>query len=443
MGISVKTPFLKIAEGITRRIKDEIGALVVWGGSHPTIMPEESINNADIVCVGEGEYPFLELVEKKARGEAIDHVQNLCVRGNGGAVRNNIRPLLQTRVLNALPFPDCGGEGKYAINNGRLIHGDPLNTTIAYYAMATRGCPFRCSFCINSVLRELYHGCGPFVRFRSPENVVDEIVDILERFPSVRGIRFQDEVFPSKRNWIERFCEAYKRRVGLPFYCTFHPNTVDEEAVRMLKGAGLIVVGFGMQSPSERVRKELYHRPETNDTILKSIEILHRNKLEGFYDIILDNPFETEDDKKEGLNFLLKIPKPFNIAAFALKFFPGYKITDEGLSQGVIDDSEVTAIASQGYFEMTYNFYSPRKKEDHFWNCLYILSSRSTLPGFLVKSMSRWKFLKSHPQSLVLFVKLSWYPELLVIGIRRLIRGQTRALNFIRVMKSRILKQTV
>jgi len=442
-GISLKTPFFSTAERITKRIKDELGAEVIWGGSHPTILPEESIKKTEVICVGEGEYPFLEFVEKKARGESINNIPNLWVRRNGTAVRNNIRPLLQRDDMDALPFLDCGGEDKYAIHKERLIHGDPLNKAIEYYPMASRGCPFRCSFCINGVLRELYQNAGSFVRFRSPENVVNEIVSVVERFPSIRRIRFQDEVFPWKMDWVERFCKEYKKRVGLPFLCTFHPNTIQEKAIKILKEAGLMVVGFGMQSPSERVRREVFHRAETNETILKSIEILHRNELEGFYDIILDNPFETEDDKKEGLDFLLKIPKPFNIAAFALKFFPRYKITKEGLNKGLVNESDVKAIGSQGYFELTYNWYSPRKKEDLFWNCLYLLSSRSTFPRSLVRSMSRWVFLKRYPQYLALLVKLNWYPELFITGIRRLMRGQINPLSFIKVMKSRILKQAV
>jgi len=443
VGLSVRTPFLTTAQTLTRRIKNELDALVIWGGSHPTIVPEESLNHADIVCVGEGEYPFLELLQNRIEGKPIDTIQNLWIRKNGQLVRNTLRPLLQRNDLDLLPFPDCGGEDKYIINNGKLIRGDPLTRTIEYYPMASRGCPFRCSFCINGVLKETYRGCGPFVRVRSPRNVVDEIVHILERFHKVKRIRFQDEVFPWDKEWVVSFSKDYKKRVGLPFLCTFHPNTISEEAVRILKEAGLMVVGFGMQSPSERIRKEIFQRAETNKTILKSIEILHRNKLDGFYDIILDNPFETEDDRKEGLDFLLKIPKPYNITAFSLKFFPGYKITREGLSRGLISESEIKAIGSQGYFEMTYNWYSPRKREDIFWNCLYLLSARSTLPSHLVGLMSTSQFLKKHPSFLVWFVKLDWYPELLVIIIRRLIRGQLNPINFLKVVKAKMLKETI
>jgi radical SAM superfamily enzyme YgiQ (UPF0313 family) len=443
VGITVKTPFLKIAQDITKRVKKELDASVIWGGSHPTILPEESLNNADIVCLGEGEYPFLEFLQNSIDGKQIDNIKNFGFKKDGNVVCNDLRPLLQRDDLDSLPSPDCGNEDKYIIHNGKVIHADPLDRAIEYYPMASRGCPFRCSFCINGILKEIYHGCGPFVRVRSPEKVVDEIVDVLQKFPAVHRIRFQDEVFPWKKDWIKKFSEEYKKRVGLPFLCTFHPNTIDEENIRMLKAAGLIVVGFGMQSPSERVRREVFHRKESNATILKSIEILHRNKLEGFYDLILDNPFETEEDKKKGLDFMLKIPKPFNIAPFSLKFFPGYQITEDALKQRKISESEMKEIGSEGYFEMSFNWYSPKKKEDILWNCLYILSSRSTFPRFLVRFFSKWEFLKRHSNLIVAVVKLNWYPELFVIGMRRLIRGQLSPTNFFRVIKSRVLKETI
>ena len=92
---------------------------------------------------------------------------------------------------------------------------------------------------------------------------------------------------------------------------------------------------------------------------------------------------------------------------------------------------------------MSYNWYSPKRKEDLFWNCLYILASRSVLSPMLVNAMSRSAFLKKNSGYLVLFVKLSWYPELFVIGIRRLVRGQIKPMNVIKVLMSRVFKRTV
>ena len=157
----------------------------------------------------------------------------------------------------------------------------------------------------------------------------------------------------------------------------------------------------------------------------------------------MDNPFETLHDKKDGLDFLLQIPKPFNIVPFALKFFPKYKITENALSNCLINESEIMELYSNGSFELSYNWYSPKKKEDLFWNCLYLLSSKSTFPRFLVRLLIRWEFTKKYTLIIVILVILNWYLKLLIIGIRRLARGQMNPINFIRVMKSKILKQTV
>ena len=128
---------------------------------------------------------------------------------------------------------------------------DPLIETIEYYPMASRGCPFKCS--IKGYLSWIWYVCTD--KKSGKRNM---IVSILDQLQQLRRIRFQDEIFPSKLDWIERFCDEYEKRVKLPFLCTFHPNTIKDEIVKKLKRVGLIVVGFGMQSPSERVRKEVF-----------------------------------------------------------------------------------------------------------------------------------------------------------------------------------------
>jgi len=169
VGLSVKTPFLRIARRLSEKIRDEVGSLVAWGGSHPTILPEESIRIADVVCIGEGEHPLAELIEKIATGKVVDDIPNLWIRRHGEIRRNDQRPLLQGDELDRLPFPDIGGEGKFSVHRGKLLPGDPLEKAMEYYPMASRGCPFRCSYCINGILKERLHAKGAFVRLRSPK----------------------------------------------------------------------------------------------------------------------------------------------------------------------------------------------------------------------------------------------------------------------------------
>ena len=152
VGMSVIAPFYAQARRLTARIKKELHAMVVWGGSHPTILPSDCIEHTDVLCRGEGEYPFVELIEGLAKGEPVDTIGNLWLNDDGRISRNDMRPLLQGEDLDKLPYPDCGGGNKYVINRGRLVQGDPLNATIEYYPFASRGCPYKCSFCINSAL---------------------------------------------------------------------------------------------------------------------------------------------------------------------------------------------------------------------------------------------------------------------------------------------------
>ena len=266
---------------------------------------------------------------------------------------------------------------------------------------------------------------------------------MLKSTPSVRRIRFEDEIFPWQQDWVKRFCREYQKKVGLPLLFASHPNLISDETIRLLKDAGLMVVGFGVQSPCERVRKGVLQRTETNETILNCIDILQRNQVECSFDAILDNRFETDEDKIDGLNFLLSIPKPFKITTFSMKFFPGHKLTDDALENGVVTAQEVDGLCAQGWFRLKYDWKAERSPRDTFWNCLYMLSSRSIMPSRLLKLLSGSDFLKKHPSVLVLLTKWTWYGELLVIGIRRYRRKQLKPLYVLKVIISRMLKRTI
>jgi len=143
------------------------------------------------------------------------------------------------------------------------------------------------------------------------------------------------------------------------------------------------------------------------------------------------------------LEFLLSLPKPLNLVPFSLKFFPEFTITREGLHQGLVTEQEVRALGALGHFEMVFSWYAPRKQEDLFWNCLFLLSSRSTFPRVLVKIISRNRFLKKKTGLLVLLVKMNLYPELFFMGIRRISRGQIKLLNVAAIVKGRLLRRTI
>ena len=166
VGISLFSAMAPDATVITRAIQDRLGVPVIWGGYHPTIVPEECIPIADMICIGEGEEPLLELVTALAAGRDPAAIRNLWFRREAKVIRNPLRPLLQD--LDALPFFDYQDAGKYYFDGRSLIPRRPLQPSSgrgshfqAHYVIQTgRGCPFHCSFCSNSVLKEIQAGCG-------------------------------------------------------------------------------------------------------------------------------------------------------------------------------------------------------------------------------------------------------------------------------------------
>ena len=104
IGIGFGTPYLRIVTELTRLAREVSDAHVIWGGVHPTISPEDCIEHADSVCIGEGEPPLLDLAKAIRDGESIDGIANLWVRHGDEVIRNPPRPLVQD--LDTLPFPD-------------------------------------------------------------------------------------------------------------------------------------------------------------------------------------------------------------------------------------------------------------------------------------------------------------------------------------------------
>ncbi|PIS36516.1 MAG: hypothetical protein COT35_10760, partial [Nitrospirae bacterium CG08_land_8_20_14_0_20_52_24] len=239
---------------------------VIWGGTHPNVAPEECIQVSDMICIGEGEHPMLELASQFAKGENVHGIQNLWIRTEKEIIRNPVRAPVQD--LDSLPFPDYGHEGKYLIEDDSVSGKDPALGAFNLNVMGSRGCPYHCSYCCNSVFRQIYKGKGPPVRRRSVDNVLEEIESMRERFPGLQRIDFIDEVFAWDKSWSMEFTAKYKKRVNLPFQCAQHPNMVDRDILEMLTDAGLERVEVGLQSGSERIRREVFERPVSDDSLL-------------------------------------------------------------------------------------------------------------------------------------------------------------------------------
>lgn len=296
IGISLRSSFYRLFIELSKEIKKRTPSLLVAGGMHPTISPEECITHADIVCIGEGGEAFAELCKKFASKEGLQQIKNLWIKINGEIIKNDIRPLI---TLDKVPFIDYGSENKY------YIDAEPLDMSI-YDIMSTRGCPFSCTYCSTNTLRSIFHGKGPYIRRRSVDDVIEELKNAKNTFKEIKQIRFQDDVFTFDKNWLKEFSIKYKHHINIPFMCYIHSSMIDEEILQMLTDCGCVAVAMGIQSGSERIRKKIFNRNVTNDEILKAVKILH-NRVAVSYDIIVDNPFEDKNDILQTIDLLLNV----------------------------------------------------------------------------------------------------------------------------------------
>jgi radical SAM superfamily enzyme YgiQ (UPF0313 family) len=240
----------------------------------------------------------------------------------------------------------------------------------------------------------------------------------------LRRIDFIDEVFAWDKDWTTRFMKRYKDEVALPFQCAQHPNMVDLEILEILRDSGLERVEIGVQSGSEKVRKEYFERHVSNRKLLQTARLVKQIGIVPFYDFIVDNPFETAEDKRAGLEFLLELPRPFHLHIFSLIFFPNTVITKKALAAGLISRDQVEGSAEKTFSQMFVTLRYPRPPHDQFWIALYSLASKRFVPKRLVRWLSRRRFLEGRPRALVLFADIANTAKLASIALKWLLEGK-------------------
>ena len=341
VGISLMFCDAARAIRLTRAIKSILDVPVIWGGLHPSLCLGDTPNCVDYVCAGEGEHPLSELLNALDNGHTINGIPGIAVRSNHGWLPPQPAPRIED--LDQLPLPDYRLDHHLILDGGaiRPLTRDRMMQHLPHIArihpiLTTRGCPHRCSFCANSALESL--GTGPFVRRFSPEGVSAEVRDAVERFPDVLGMMIGDDLFISApQEWLERFCDLYRTNIGLPFFCEIHPGHVRPGMMEMLTETGLTGVGMGIQSGSERIANGIFARGTTNQQILESTSMLDAEAptVSRYFDIIVDNPFETESDTVQTLELVNSFRRNFELTIFPLLFYPGTELTRRARDEGI------------------------------------------------------------------------------------------------------------
>lgn len=282
-------------------------------GSHVGEFVSEILSECrfvDFILIGEYEHTLLELVNSFQNSSRWGEIAGLAYREGDSVVVNGRRVPISN--LDILPWPERVAPLIYKYNDG--FAGLPCPSV---QMLASRGCPFKCTFCL--LPQTLYKGSG--YRKRNCVDVVDEMEYLIKRF-NFKAVYFDDEVFNADREQVVSICrEINRRNMKTPWAAMARVDFMDEELLKIMSEAGLYAVKYGIESADEGIRK-LCKKHLDLDKARSIIKITKELGIKVHLTFCIGLPGETRMTVQHTVDFIKKIdPDSFQFT-FATPF-PG------------------------------------------------------------------------------------------------------------------------
>lgn len=337
IGFSSVTNQIRFVDLCSSWIKEEFDTPTICGGVHATIFPNEiaAFNGIDMICQGEGEYPLLELAADPKRYD----IKNIRFKKQGKMFINAVRAPVHD--LDELPFPDYQPFNPEKILKDR--NGD-------FSVMASRGCPFSCTYCCNHAIRNVQAENRCYFRVRGVDSFLNQLGQLVQNYP-IKHFTFSDDVFGVSKKWSQEFCEKYPKHFDIEFECNARPETANEEFLKNLVSANCNQVDMGIEVGNEWLRKEILNRKMTNSQIINAFETAHRVGLKTFSYNMVGLPYETSEMVKETIE-LNKRVKPDQIAITVFYPYPGTQLFDLCLREGYISQRNSASYMSESILDL-------------------------------------------------------------------------------------------
>ncbi len=341
VGITSNTPQVKQGWLCAREVKAVLPeTLVVQGGPHVSALPEESAARPeiDIVARGEGEETWVDLCNTLERAKAANprfrlsdlfdpgskilaNVLGISYQTTDGKIRHtHERPAVSN--LDSLPFPAY----KY-FKMDRYSSLQPAIDAIergkSFSMMTSRGCPYRCTFCSQSVMAEKW-------RARSPESVVAEWRHLVEDW-GAQEIGILDDSANIDRKRLRALCELLIKeglnRVPWILINGIRANLADEDLLRLMKQAGCKRVAFGVETGDEEILESIDKRV-THDQIRAAFKNAKKVGLETVGFFIIGLPGDNEETMEKTIRFACELD-PLVANFSMLTPYPGTKVWEQ------------------------------------------------------------------------------------------------------------------
>jgi anaerobic magnesium-protoporphyrin IX monomethyl ester cyclase len=293
IGFSVMTPSYPLALQMAREARARTGSFILFGGPHATLCPGEvaAEPSVDAVMIGEGEIALKALVNalRSPSGPDLRSVPSLAYRDGERVHFTPLEPLVPD--LDALPFPEY-----------RSLHRPgPAHLASRFGVVTGRGCPYRCTFCVD---HRLWRDSS---RFRSPENVLEEIAFLRADFGMER-LFFQQDSFLNNRQTARAIARGMvDRGLAVPWWCAARIDQIEEELLTELKDSGLDAIILGIESGSPRILEIMGKRITPEDTA-RAVHLIKKHGIRALGFFMAGIPDETEEDLRMTMDLIRRLP---------------------------------------------------------------------------------------------------------------------------------------
>jgi len=296
---------------------DDIPILI--GGTTPTVGPAVVIEHplVDWVMRGESEQAFSEFCDLYEKGESVESVNGLVYKKEDGSVVMN--PIPKFLDLNKIPFPNYSHWAE-----GHLIKPYDGKLYRSGYIEMSRGCMFICSYCVNVTYQDIMKDSGKFFRGKTVDRMVEEAKYLRDKFDLEMFFFCDDNFLSIPMNKLREFAKKWSDEIGLPFWINTTVESLGkEEKIKILKSTGCAGIGLGIETGSEKLRREVLHKFMSNDKIIKTVHLLNDYNYRSTANILMGFPGEGVQDVYKTIDFVKKL----NVPSYNLAFVSPYYAT--------------------------------------------------------------------------------------------------------------------
>jgi anaerobic magnesium-protoporphyrin IX monomethyl ester cyclase len=333
MLFETSTPTIEYDLDLIRHIRNVTNSIIVLTGTHATVFPKEvmSEDNIDYIIRGEYELSFLDLVRKIKSGVAVDafrSIKGLVFRQGSSININNDQELIDP--LDQLPFPSFHLFPVNDKNDLSLYWDGFCQNKPAIQLHSSRGCPFRCNFCLwNQVM----YGNGKYRTF-SPGRAVDEMEFVIKNF-NAREIYFDDDSFTIDKNHVLQICaEIKKRNLQIQWSCMADAICLDLDMINAMADSGCIGIKFGVESAEAEILKKI-GKPLNYDKLKALLKICIKRKIKTHVTFTFGLSGENMQTMQKTLQFAQSLD--VDSVQFSITTpFPGTRYYDELKEKGML-----------------------------------------------------------------------------------------------------------